>query len=273
MKSLTAVVLASLGLGMFLVAAVGASGSQNAGTERLSRLYVPMLSADSATGVGVTFTPMPTKTPTVTPTKTPTVTPTIGGSIVTATVTVTVSTTPTSVAGTTSTPTPVSTATLVPPTATQSAVATPTLTHTPTNTPTTAATATLTPTPTVTPQVCNYAPLSEDVTYFGSSDGYPRIVQIDIVNLNAEVGEFQTITVKVWGSSPITSLSVVFGTDQGLSAPRSMVIVSQTVSGGIYKDVWVITYQVEDSHACVYVFTFNVTQQSGETVSPVLTVR
>lgn len=262
MKSLMAVVLSSLGLGLFLVAVVGASGGQNAGSERPYSLFVPMLAADSATGAGVTSTPVPTKTATATATKSP---------AVTATATATSSTTTTPVVTSTSTATP--TVTSVSATPTQAAAATPTLTPTPANTPTPTATVIPSPTPTATPQTCNYAPLSEDVTYFGSSDGYPRIVQIDITNLNAEVGESQTVTVKVWGSSPITSVSVVFGTDHGSSAPRSMANVSQTVSGGIFKDVWTLTYQVEDTHACVYVFTFNVAQQSGETVSPVLTVR
>ena len=75
------------------------------------------------------------------------------------------------------------------------------------------------------------------MTYFGSSSGYPRVVQIDFVNFNAVVGEYQTITVKVWGSSSIDSVTVKLVTDHGTSSPLSFTNISQVIDGGIYKDV------------------------------------
>lgn len=99
------------------------------------------------------------------------------------------------------------------------------------------------------------------------------VAQIDFTNFNAVVGEGQTITVKVWGSSPITSVGVVFGTDHGQSGPISLTNVSQSVVGGIYKDVWTIAYVVTDTHDCVYTFRFPLAQASGETNAPLLIVR
>jgi len=115
--------------------------------------------------------------------------------------------------------------------------------------------------------------LPENVTYFGGRDSYPKIVQIDITNFNAEVGEFQIVTIKVWGSSPITSVYLVMGTDHGLSLAMPMTVVSQVIQAGIYKDVWTLTYQVADTYECVYKFTFPVTQADGEFDSPTLIVR
>ena len=112
--------------------------------------------------------------------------------------------------------------------------ATPTLVA-PTSTPTPAPTST--PTPTPTPQTCHYKQFPENQTYFGSSSTYPSIVQIDFANFNAVVGEYQTITVKVWGSSSIDSVTVKLVTDHGTSSPLSFTNISQVIDGGIYKDV------------------------------------
>ena len=120
--------------------------------------------------------------------------------------------------------------------------ATPTLVA-PTSTPTPAPTSTPTPapaptsTPTPTPQTCHYKQFPENQTYFGSSSTYPSIVQIDFANFNAVVGEYQTITVKVWGSSSIDSVTVKLVTDHGTSSPLSFTNISQVIDGGIYKDV------------------------------------
>ena len=110
--------------------------------------------------------------------------------------------------------------------------ATPTLVA-PTSTPTPAPTST----PTPTPQTCHYKQFPENQTYFGSSSTYPSIVQIDFANFNAVVGEYQTITVKVWGSSSIDSVTVKLVTDHGTSSPLSFTNISQVIDGGIYKDV------------------------------------
>jgi len=132
---------------------------------------------------------------------------------------------------------------------------------------------TSTPTSTPTTSGCSFAALPDVMTYFGSANSYPRIVQIDFANFNAEVGESQTITVKVWGSSPIESVSVVLGTDHGFSSPKPLISVSQALIDGVYKDQWSINYSVADTHDCVYTFQFTVVQLDGGTISSTLTVR
>ncbi len=252
-------------------------------------LRVPMVAADSASGVSSgTPTNTATITSTSTPTKTvgsvtstPTLSPTGVSSSVTPTRTSTatltgtvVNSTPTSTTVSTGTPIPTSTKTVVP---TATSTSTPTKTAVPTatstSTPTKTAVPTSTPTSTPTTSGCSFAALPDVMTYFGSANSYPRIVQIDFANFNAEVGESQTITVKVWGSSPIESVSVVLGTDHGFSSPKPLISVSQALIDGVYKDQWSINYSVADTHDCVYTFQFTVVQLDGGTISPTLTVR
>ena len=259
-------------LGFVLIALAVSDVSQ---AQQSYVLRVPMVAADSASG---DFLATPTKSATLTSTSTPT--KTVGS------VTSTSTLSPTGVSSS-ATPTRTNTATLsgtpvsLTPTSTTVSTGTPfptpintaVPTATPTSTPTNTAVPTTTPTSTPTTNGCSFAALPDVMTYFGSASSYPRIVQIDFTNFDAEVGESQTITVKVWGDAPIESVSVVLGTDHGLSSPKPLTSVSQALIGGVYKDQWSINYSVVDTHDCVYTFDFVVVQLGGGTISPTLTVR
>lgn len=278
-KLIGPMLMALVGGLLISISLLSSSSATEAGSARPYVLIVPMVAADSASGfspatVTSTKTSVATSTPTLigtsTPTKTATSTPTkVGSQTPTSTSTPTTASTMVS-----ATPTPTKTST---PTATPVTPISPTATPTVTSTLTPTVTPILTPTPTATPTptvvTCGFSPLPESATYFGSSDTYPRIVQIDIGNLNGSVGESQGLSVKVWGDGPIESVDVVLGTDHGHSQPIGLIVVSQTVSGGVYKDVWTLSYLLQDTHECVYNYTFTVRQFNGQTVTSVLSVR
>ena len=245
-------------LGFVLIALAVSDVSQ---AQQSYVLRVPMVAADSASG---DFLATPTKSATLTSTSTPT--KTVGS------VTSTSTLSPTGVSSS-ATPTRTSTATLSGTAVSLTPTSTTVSTGTPIPTPINTAVPTATPTSTPTTNGCSFAALPDVMTYFGSASGYPRIVQIDFTNFDAEVGESQTITVKVWGDAPIESVSVVLGTDHGLSSPKPLTSVSQALIGGVYKDQWSINYSVVDTHDCVYTFDFAVVQLGGGTISPTLTVR
>lgn len=281
-KFLGPMFMALAGFVLLAISLWGSSSVTGAQSARPYVLRVPMVAADSASGfatptVASTTTSVVSNTPTVTQTGTSTST-----STATQTATQTGTQTPTKTASTStpaSTPTGASTSvatqtpTKTPTVIVSTMTPTPTSTSTMTPTVTFTSTPTNTPTPTPTSVACNFPPLSESITYFGSSGTYPRIVQIDISNLNGLVGESQGLTVKVWGDTSIDSVDVVLGTDHGHSQPLGLSAVSQTVSGGIYKDVWTLSYLIQDTHECVYTYTFTVRQTNGQMVTSVLSVR
>lgn len=116
-------------------------------------------------------------------------------------------------------------------------------------------------------------PVPDHLTYFGSSDSYPKVVQIDIDNVNGSVGEVQEISLKVWAEIPVDSVYVTLRTDHQDSQMVGLSEVSVALSGGVYKYVWSGTYPIQDTNECVFVLDMYVRQTDGQTHSWTLIVR
>lgn len=290
-KVLVPFLIALMGCLLFSVALLNSGPATGAGPIWSYALTLPMVAADSAAGISsvaaiLTTTNTVTNTPTVTSTSTPTRTPTRFGSHTATSATIqggnqttnktpiaptmpaSISVTPTATMTDNPTSTPI---TPIPTTATLTM--TPTVISTPMPTATPDFTPTSMPTPTPTVVACASSPLPESVTYFGTSGDFPKIVRIDINNFDGAVGQSQQVTVQGWGDSPIEAVDVVLHTDHEYSQTFGLHVVSQSVHSGIYKDVWTLSYMIQDTHECIYTYTFTVRQDNGQTKTSVLMVR